>query len=316
MTSEGGLVSRTFGPMKTTALIQVYPRKGVRPRDVEAALDRAVVRTQSIEQTFSRFIASSEICRLNASAGEWITVSDDMRVVLEYSLGLFDASNGLFDPGVLPDLERAGYDASFELLPEDRPSPTPSAGPRPQFPEIELRGDQVRVPAGLRIDLGGIVKGWTADVLANDLAPLGSCLVEMGGDTAVRGAPPNTDGWSIGIQSHGGGDALMAIVQLDSGGVATSGPSARRWKVGGRWAHHIIDPRTGEPSASDLVQVTAFAPSALAAEAWAKAALLSGSVGAARMVEERTDVELLIVPEGGAPVASRGVPFAPSAATA
>ena len=296
--------------MKTSALIQVHPRRGVRRRAVDAAIDRAMTRTEDIEQTFSRFIPSSEICRLNDSAGTWTRVSEDMRVVLEYSLGLFDRSGGLFDPGVLPDLERAGYDASFELLPVDRPAPPPAGGTRPSFGEIEMRHLDVRLPEGLRIDLGGIVKGWTADVLADMLSAVGSCLVEMGGDTAVRGAPPDAQGWSIGVQAHGKPGELMAIVEMASGGVATSAPDERRWKMGGSWAHHLIDPRTGEPSHSDLVQVTAFAQSASAAEVWAKAALLSGSVGAARIVEEHTDVELLIVPETGEPVASRGVPFA------
>ena len=317
MTGEATPVSRTFRPMKTSALIQVHPRRGVRRRAVDAALDRAVARTQEIEQTFSRFIPSSEICRLNESAGAWTRVSEDMRVVLEYSLGLFDQSRGLFDPGVLPDLERAGYDASFELLPADRPRRTAARGSRPSFGDIEMRHLDVRLPEGLRIDLGGIVKGWAADVLADTLSALGSCLVEMGGDTAVRGAPPDAEGWSIGVQSHSKPNELMAIVEMASGGVATSAPDERRWKMGGTWAHHLIDPRTGEPSHSDLVQVTAFAQSASAAEVWAKTALLSGSVEAARIVEEHTDVELLIVPETGEPVASRGVPFAsPEPATA
>jgi thiamine biosynthesis lipoprotein len=303
--------------MKTSALIQVHPRRGVRRRAVDAAIDKAVARTAEIEHTFSRFIPSSEICRLNESAGAWTRVSEDMRVVLEYSLGLFDQSGGLFDPGVLPDLERAGYDASFELLPADRPVRTAARGTRPSFGDIEMRHLDVRLPQGLRIDLGGIVKGWTADVLADDLSAVGSCLVEMGGDTAVRGAPPDAEGWSIGVQSHSRQSELMAIVEMASGGVATSAPDERRWKMGGAWAHHLIDPRTGEPSHTDLVQVTAFAQSGSAAEVWAKVALLSGSVGAARIVEEHTDVELLIVPETGEPVASRGVPFAsPEPATA
>ena len=303
--------------MKTSALIQVHPRRGVRRRAVDAAIDKAVARTADIEQTFSRFIPSSEICRLNESAGAWTRVSEDMRVVLEYSLGLFDQSGGLFDPGVLPDLERAGYDASFELLPADRPVRTAARGTRPSFGDIEMRHLDVRLPEGLRIDLGGIVKGWAADVLADDLSAVGSCLVEMGGDTAVRGAPPDAEGWSIGVQSHSRQSELMAIVEMASGGVATSAPDERRWKMGGTWAHHLIDPRTGEPSHTDLVQVTAFAQSGSAAEVWAKVALLSGSVGAARIVEEHTDVELLIVPETGEPVASRGVPFAsPEPATA
>ena len=296
--------------MKTDALIQLHPRRGVRRRFVDAALRRAEERTREIEQTFSRFIPSSELCGLNDAAGRWTRVSEDMRVVLEYSLGLFDQSGGLFDPGVLPDLERAGYDVSFELLPADRPAPTSARGTRPSFGDVELRHLDVRLPEGLRVDLGGIVKGWTAEVLADSLSALGSCLVEMGGDTAVRGAPPDAEGWSIGVEPPGRPGELLAVVRMASGGVATSGTDARRWRMGGTWAHHLIDPRTGAPSQSDLVQVTAFAPSAPAAEVWAKTALLSGSVGAARILEEHEDVELLLVPETGEPVASRGVPLA------
>ena len=296
--------------MKTDALIQLHPRRGVRSRAVEAALRRAEERTRDIEQTFSRFIPSSELCWLNDAAGRWRRVSEDMRVVLEYSLGLFDQSGGLFDPGVLPDLERAGYDASFELLPADRPAPTSARPERPSFGDVELQHLDVRLPEGLRIDLGGIVKGWAAHVIAETLSEFGPCLVEIGGDTAVRGAPPGTAGWSIAVQPPGRPGELLAVVRLASGGVATSGTGARRWRVGGIWAHHLIDPRTGAPSHGDLVQVTAFAPTAAAAEVWAKAALLSGRAGAAIILEAHPDVELLLVPENGDPVASRGVPLA------
>ena len=299
-------IEHRFRVMNTNALVIVCAR------DAGAAtrkrIEDAEAYAHATEQRFSRFMPDSELCRMNAAAGTWIEVSPEMAEVLELAYGLHAQTDGLFDPAILADLERAGYDRSFETLPEQR-DPAPR-GPRRtvRFGDIELERGRVRLPTGVRVDLGGIVKGWTADRLAALLADVGPTLVELGGDVAVTEAPSDGDGWEVGVRSPGS-ERIIGVVHVASGGVATSGIDARRWRSGADWAHHIIDPRTGEPSRSALVQVTAFAADATFAEVWAKAALIGGADESAKMLDRHPELRLVLWRDGGEPVASRGIPF-------
>lgn len=309
MTVAREALTRRFRVMNTNALLMLHPRRGTSAAFVAASLVAAERRANEIEDIFSRFRPASELSRLNAAAGGWMRVSIEMTHVLQYALGLHDATGGLFDPAILPDLERAGYDRTFEELPADRAAPAGPAPPRSLFADIDLSDRSVRIPGGMRIDLGGIVKGWAADTLAATLGELGPCLVELGGDTAVRGVPPDAQGWSIGVRSADQPTQNIAIVEVASGGVATSGILDRRWKSGGEWVHHLIDPRTGEAATTDLRQVTAFGPSAMTAEVWAKAALIAGSAACGPLLGRRPEIEFVLVPVDGVPVASPGVPL-------
>jgi thiamine biosynthesis lipoprotein len=300
-------IEHRFRVMNTDALVVVHARRD--SREVPARLASAEQLARETESIFSRFKASSELCRVNAAGGAWVDVSPGMSEVLDLAFGLHVATGGLFDPAILTDLERAGYDRTFEDLPNDRGPALPAVPRLSRFADIELGHRRVRLPRGMRIDLGGIVKGWTADLLADRLAELGPCLVELGGDTAVRGVPPGTSGWDIGVRAPGTSGALLGVVRVAAGGVATSGTDARRWKRGGRSAHHIIDPRTGEPSRSELTQVTAFSHSAANAEVWAKAALIAGESESMRMLAGQAGLELVLVPEHGEAVASPTAPF-------
>jgi FAD:protein FMN transferase len=300
------IVEHRFRVMNTDALLIVHPRAARSPL---ARLTDAEALARTTERTFSRFIDTSELCRVNASAGSWIDVSPEMSEVLELAYGLHERTGGLFDPGILADLERAGYDRTFEDLPAERELGGAAPARGATFAEIELGHHRVRLPPRLRIDLGGIVKGWAADRLADRLADLGPCLVELGGDTAVRGLPPDSAGWEIGLQAPGATGELLGVLRLTEGGVATSGTDARRWRRGGSWAHHLIDPRTGEPSRSALTQVTALAENAAFAEVWAKAALIAGEEGAAQILASNPALKLVLVPDDRPAVASSGVPF-------
>jgi thiamine biosynthesis lipoprotein len=302
------IVEHRFRVMNTDALLMMHPRPH-RSAIAAAGLAEAEALARETERTFSRFIATSELCRLNDSAGSWVDVSSEMSEVLELAIGLHEATGGLFDPSILPDLERAGYDRTFEDVAAEHDIDEAPRVRAAVFRDIELGHHRVRLPAGMRIDLGGIVKGWAADLLADRLADLGPCLVELGGDVAVRGRPSGTDGWEIGLQVPGSEGELLGVVRVAEGGVATSGTDARRWRRGGAWTHHIIDPRSGEPTRSELAQVTAFAGSAACAEVWAKAALIAGVDGAAEILAAQPAVELVLVPTGRAAVASRGVSF-------
>jgi FAD:protein FMN transferase len=132
---------------------------------------------------------------------------------------------------------------------------------------VRIDRGAIELDDGVRLDFGGIGKGYAADRAAEVLAIAGPCLVNAGGDIAVR------DGaWPIAVQTATG----LLTVELTSGALATSGRDRRRWQRGGRELHHLIDPATGTSAGGDLVRATVVASDAVVAEVWAKALFLAG----------------------------------------
>ncbi|MDQ6691427.1 MAG: FAD:protein FMN transferase [Candidatus Dormibacteraeota bacterium] len=222
----------------------------------------------SAHRRLTRFDPNSELSELNAAAGRWRPVSPILESVLRESLRAHTVSGGLVHAGVLSSMLAAGYSRPFR---EGLPSTTvvmPGERALPPLPEIlELCPGSARVRSGYGVDLGGIAKGWMADQLADTIG--GNCLINLGGDLFARGSGPQGAGWPVGF----GGTTLL----LQDQGAATSGTRYRRWGDG---LHHLIDPRTGRPSASNLEEVSVLASSAADAEVLAKTALLLGRAAA------------------------------------
>ena len=122
------------------------------------------------------------------------------------------------------------------------------------------------------IDGGGLAKGLFADLLAGELADREAFVVDCAGDLRLGGG----DARPVRVASPFRGEILHTF-ELRAGGIATSGIGRRSWLgADGRPAHHLLDPATGRPAFTGVVQATALAPTALEAEVLAKAALLSG----------------------------------------
>jgi thiamine biosynthesis lipoprotein len=196
-------------------------------------------------------------------------------------------TNGLFDPAVLPALERAGYDRSIELVQAGTVSARRTGNLNPQtrsaFGQVEVADDRlaVRLPAGMRIDLGGIAKGWIAEQAAhllNRYAP--ACAVNAGGDQYSCGRPSDEPFWQVGLENPFDPKQDLAVLALGPGAVATSSVIKRRWKQGHTERHHLIDPRSGLPAETPWASVTVITDTAVKAEVLAKALLIAGNEGA------------------------------------
>jgi thiamine biosynthesis lipoprotein len=150
-----------------------------------------------------------------------------------------------------------------------------------------------------QLDLGGIVKGWTADLAVEALeGDYGDIFVNAGGDIRCAGSDRDGEGWEIRVEAPRSG--LTVWEGRVSGAVATSTTMKRRWKTdGGEWAHHLINPATGLPSESAFVQVTAFGEAAWRSEVWAKAVLIGGEDAGLRA--RRAGVDLLTLDAQGKP---------------
>ncbi len=262
------------------------------PAEAAAAALRARRRLLAWHGQFSRFQADSELTRLNDDPGETVVVSPLMRRVVEAGIQAARATDGLVDPTLLTQIERVGYQSHFEgpglpLLaalaqaPARRPG-QPAAAANWRLVGTDRRTSSVKRPAGVRIDAGGIAKGVFADELAATLAVHDAFVVDCGGDLRLggRSAPLR----EVHVESPFE-DAILHTFGRRTGGVATSGIGRRSWiDANGDVAHHLLDPGTGRPAFTGVVQVTALAPTATEAEMLSKAALLRGPAGAGQVL--------------------------------
>ncbi|HEY7023271.1 MAG TPA: FAD:protein FMN transferase [Ktedonobacterales bacterium] len=264
----------------------------------ERAISDCLAWLEEIGRSLTRFDPTSEVSQLNQAAGAWHAISDTLYTVVEQSVAAAEATNGLFHPATLPALEAAGYDRDYGEIARREIGKTVSSPSLVDWREIALDPvrRRVRLPVGARLDLGGIVKGWAADVaLERFFADFENVLINASGDMRARGGAQPGEFWALGIgdphtPSDGEDEARnVAVVTLGQGGTATSGATERWWYAGGVARHHLIDPRTGQPAhvwlntgdpapeGDDLIATaTAFAPTAAHAEVSAKVALLRG----------------------------------------
>lgn len=291
---------------------------------------------RDVDMALSRFKPESELSRLNASDGAWFSASDLLYDAVDVAVRAARASHGLFDPALLPQLEALGYDRDFAEIREERdasspgdkmsspPDPLPARGegessrnaasqaPLPpagrrgggdEDIHLDPTGRRIRLARGARIDLGGIAKGWAADLaLERVCRDVDHALINAGGDLRAKGGPQPGESWSAGIfdpraEAAGIPDRYAAVVTMSRGGLATSGAVWRWWLRDGARRHHLLDPRTGEPirlwiderDDADgerlIATATALAPTAARAEVAAKVALLRGYPAALHAVE-------------------------------
>ena len=234
----------------------------------------------------SRFRANSELCALNRDPRSAVPASALLRATVAAALWAAERSGGLVDPTLLGALERAGYSTSLAGV-DPAPlrnalvhaPPRAPARPTPAALWREVHVDDsagiVHRPPGIRLDSGGAGKGLAADAMAHRLADYSRVAIDCGGDVRVAGAATRAQPCDVEIEHPLTGEPAHSFA-LGDGAVATSGIGTRIWQADNGYAHHLIDPSTGRPAWTGLIQVTAIAPTALEAETLSKAALLSG----------------------------------------
>ncbi len=260
------------------------------------------------EASLSRFREDSELSALNRAGGKPMQVSETMWLVLEAALAAASKSEGLVTPTLLDAVQAAGYDRSFESLATSTASAnTPMNKSIGNWRAIErtAKTRTVRMPREMRLDLGGVAKGWAADQAAQRLSAFGPALVDAGGDIAVSAAMASGEAWPIAVADPFKADSDLDLLMIGQGGVATSGRDYRRWQRDGKWQHHIIDPRTGAPAETDVLTATVIARTTAEAEVAAKVALILGSREGLQWIEARPKLAGLLALENGQVVRSR-----------
>ena len=240
---------------------------------------RVVGRVLAWSRLITRHDPESPLMRLNGDPRATVPVRPTLAAALAWADDAGRMTGGLVDVTRLA--ERLAAESAAGAV-----GSAGAAAPRPPGWRLDAGGPRrttvTRTP-GTGFDLDGVGKGWIADRALHLLDRHPGAMVDADGDVAVRVAPG--DRWEIGVEDPRGVDDLLAVIVLAdepgapgrgrrTWGVATSGTSVHRF---GPDAHHLIDPRTGRPAATDVVQATVLASGAAAAEAFAKGAVILGS---------------------------------------
>ena len=276
----------------------------------------------AIDLACSRFKPDSELSALNRSSGARQAVSPLFAAALSAALRAAEITDGDVDPTCGGSLLRLGYDKDFAELTADTSALTEPPLPAPGWQCVDLDATQlsVQVPLGVVLDLGATAKAFAADVAADTIFEQIGCgvLVNLGGDIAVAGPPPE-GGWRIGVDDRAGygrADGGRAdrgrttseqpCVAVEAGGIATSCPAVRAWRRGSQDLHHIIEPGTGRPAEIYWTSVSVAAATCADANTASTASIIRGR-RALRWLHE-LNLPARLTTQGGTVVTTGGWP--------
>lgn len=243
----------------------------------------------AIDRACSRFRKDSELARANARNGRVGTIGPLLIEAVQVAMRAAELTGGDVDPTLGVALELAGYDRDWGLLerPGAESAATNQAPPRVRATmragwrsiELDPARSTIRLPVGVKLDLGASAKAWAADRAARAVHDASGCgaLVSLGGDIATSGPCPS-GGWQVHVtEDHrDGSHAPGQTIAIAGGGIATSSTAVRRWRHAGHTMHHIIDPSTGLPADSRWRTASVAAGDCTDANIAATAALVRG----------------------------------------
>ena len=312
-TGDDGVAVAECAALGTSARVAVWP-----PGNLDAACAAVDEVLAALDQQASRFREDSELSWLHGAGGGIFVLSDGLAEAVGVALAAARWTGGRADPTVGEALISLGYNRDFADIDQQDGEPPADPTPAPGWHRVRLDGPLLRLPAGVRLDLGATAKGVGSDravrAVMSATGHQGGVLVSLGGDIAVAGTPPR-DGWPVSVAEapDDPGPRRPQLVRLASGAVATSSVTCRRWRRGGMTLHHIVDPATGRPADGPWRTASVAAATCADANAAATAAIVAGRSAAswltgeglpARLVGHDGEVRCL----GGWPTVSGRVP--------
>ncbi len=265
-------------------------------------LDSVTAWFEDWEQTLSRFRLNSELALLNQTFNQPTEVSEVFWNVFQSALHADELSEGLVTPTVLDSMIEAGYDRPFDTLPRDQfnsMSPTMLADHPLLLIVADTATRSINLPQGVRLDFGGVAKGWAAHETVEKLKDYGPCLMNAGGDIAISGPRMDGSAWPVGVSNPFETGPDIEVLHVKRGGVASSGKDRRNWNQNGVFRHHIINPFTGMPAETNVLRVTVIAPTVMEAETVAKTTFILGEERGLEWIESRPDFAAVMILETG-----------------
>ena len=270
--------TRTVYAMDTVMNLTVYGEKAA------SALENAEKELHTLDESIlSRTAEGSELSALNAANGESVSYAadDPLPKLIETALAISETTDGAFDPTLAPVLDAWGFTKDLHRVPsaDELAALLARTGRDKVTLEKTADGYSVALSDGAQLDLGGIAKGYAADLLRAQLEKEGvtSAALDLGGDVFVMGKKSDGSDWRIAVKDPGDTESYLGIVAASDAFIVTSGVYERYFEDNGVRYHHILDPKTGCPAESGLVSVTVLCKNGAWADALSTACFVLGA---------------------------------------
>ncbi len=272
---EDGEYTQTIFAMDTYMTLTAYGE------NAQQAVDAGVAEITRLDELFSTGDENSEICALNAAGGG--ELSEETAMLIRRSIEIWEQTGGLFDISIYPVMRLWGFtDSNYRVPGQEELAETLALVDAGDLTLTETDGTTIlSMGEGMEIDLGGIVKGYADDRVAEIFAEYGvrDAIINLGGDVRVMGTRPDGDRWRVGIQDPEDSEGYLGGLSLTDVSVVTSGGYERYFEdeeTGIRY-HHIIDPRTGSSADGGLISVSVVSSDGALADALSTSLFIMGT---------------------------------------
>lgn len=264
----------------------------------QQALQSAQSRVYELEAVLSVTRDNSDVHKINAGCGQSVTVDEDTAALLSRTLELCEETGGALDITAYPAVRAWGFTTGEHRVPESEE--LAALAEKIDYTQVKLEGTGVILPENVQIDLGAVAKGFTGDVLADQLRKAGikSACLSLGGNIHTIGTNSEGKPWRVGIQHPTTGGAL-AVVEVMDKAVVTSGNYQRYFEENGETYWHILDPDTASPARSGLVSVSIIGSEGTRCDALSTALFVMGLEKASEFWNEHRDFEAVFVTNEG-----------------
>jgi len=297
-------VHREESTMGTRIYVEVWHED---PITAQAAIDAVMEDMRRINRLMSHYLPDSDLSQINIrGATEPVAVDPELFDLIRTSIHFSEITEGAFD------ITYASVGYLYDYPRHVRPTDTEIAAALPGVNYRNLVLDPAKhtvafARPGMRIDLGGIAKGYACDRGVEILKRfgIGNGIITAGGDTRLlgdrRGRP-----WMVGIRHPDDKAKVVLSMPLANVGISTSGDYERYFDEGGVRYHHIIDPKTGK-SPSGVRSVTIIGPTATETEGWSKGVFIKGPAEGLRLLEQYPQMDAVVVDSAGKVWYSKGL---------
>jgi thiamine biosynthesis lipoprotein len=268
------------------------------PAAKREAAEAAFGEIKRLEDLLSSFKADSVVSRINSAGTTEVLLDEDTFFVLERAKYFYEQSGGAFDVTVLPLLELWGFHGTHHRVPSDEEIKKAMEKIGCNKMILDRTKRSVRfVKPDMKIDLGGIGKGYAADKAVEILKRGGikSAVVAVAGDIYCLGNKPDGRKWTIGIKDPRAKDKIIKDIELQDEAVSTSGGYERFFELNGKKYSHIMNPVTGRPVENNLLSATVISQESVASDALATAAMVLGEGKAEKLIESQKGAKVFIV---------------------
>lgn len=274
--------------------------------NAEQGLKLAKEEIQRLDALWSISKKTSDVYRINHGSKE--PVDAETAALLTDAIKFAELTGGLFDPSIQPVMELWGFPSKHYQVPDEKTLAETLA--LVDYRNIHIVDGVVELGEGMKLDFGGIAKGYTSTRVMDLMREAGvsSAIVSLGGNVQELGSRPDGSAWRVGIQDPNDTSKNIAVLNVTDGVVITSGAYQRFFKKNGKRYHHIIDPRTGYPAESGLVSVSIISPNGTLADALSTSLFIMGLEQASDFWRaNRADFDAILMTEDGTVYVTEGI---------